>query len=52
MAGVGTSKLELGAVHGVFCHLHHYPNKARLKVLDYRVGERAPDEEVKRLFGL
>lgn len=46
------SKMELDDVFGVLIHLHYYPNKTRRKILDYRAGQSAPDEEVKKIFKL
>ncbi len=44
------SKMELDDIFGVLVHLHYYPNKTRRKIMDYRSGQLAPDEEIKSIF--
>ncbi len=51
-AGFLISKMELDDIFGVLIHLHYYPNKTRRKIMDYRSGQMAPDEELKKLFKL
>lgn len=49
-AGFVISKMELDDIFGVLIHLHYYPNKTRRKIMDYRSGQLAPDEEIKKIF--
>jgi ribosomal protein S18 acetylase RimI-like enzyme len=49
-AGFLISKMELDDVFGVLIHLHYYPNKKRRKIMDYRSGQLAPDDEIKEIF--
>lgn len=51
-AGFLISKFEIDDSHGVLVHLHYYTNTMRRKVMDYRSGLSAPDDDVKRLFKL
>ncbi|MGJ8606196.1 MAG: GNAT family N-acetyltransferase [Marivita sp.] len=51
-AGFVISKFEIDDSHGVLVHLHYYTNKTRRKVMDYRTGSSAPDDDLKRLFKL
>tara|TARA_Y100000768_G_scaffold388916_1_gene388649 strand:+ start:295 stop:837 length:543 start_codon:yes stop_codon:yes gene_type:complete len=49
-AGFVISKMEMDDIFGVLIHLHFYPNKTRRKIMDYRSGQKAPDDELKKLF--
>ena len=49
-AGFVISKMEMDDIFGVLIHLHYYSNKTRRKIMDYRSGQKAPDDELKKLF--
>ncbi|GAB5446138.1 GNAT family N-acetyltransferase [Gymnodinialimonas sp.] len=49
-AGFVISKFEIDDTHGVLVHLHYYTNELRRKAVDYRSGQTALDDELKRLF--
>ena len=49
-AGFIISKMEISDTFGCLVHLHYYTNKTRRKIMDYRSGEVAPDNELKKLF--
>ena len=49
-AGFIISKMEISDTFGCLVHLHYYTNKTRRKIMDYRSGEMAPDDELKKLF--
>lgn len=49
-AGFIIAKMELDDQHGTLIHLHYYPNPTRRKVMDYRCGQQAPNEEIEELF--
>lgn len=51
-AGFTISKMEIDDVFGVLIHLHYYYNETRRKMMDYRCGQTAPDEDIKKLLGL
>jgi ribosomal protein S18 acetylase RimI-like enzyme len=46
------SKMEISDTFGCLVHLHYYTNKTRRKIMDYRCGEKAPDDELKKLFNM
>lgn len=47
-AGFVISSIEVSDIFGVLVHLSYYPNKLRRKILDYRVGQLKPDNEIKK----
>ena len=49
-AGFIISKIEMDDIFGVLIHRHFYPNKTRRKIMDYRSGQKAPDDELKKIF--
>lgn len=49
-AGFRISNMELCDMFGVLVHLKYYTNPLRRKILDYRAGQLAPDEELQKLF--
>lgn len=49
-AGFLISKMEISDSFGVLIHLHYYTNATRKKIMDYRSGQIAPDEELKKIF--
>ncbi len=51
-AGFVISKMEMDDRFGVLIHLHYYTSAIRRKIMDYRSGLLAPDEEIKRIFKL
>ena len=51
-AGFIISKMEISDTFGCLVHLHYYTNKTRRKIMDYRSGEMAPDDELKKLFNI
>ena len=51
-AGFIISKMEISDTFGCLIHLHYYTNKTKRKIMDYRCGQVAPDEELKKLFDM
>ncbi|EQC50193.1 acetyltransferase, GNAT family [Bacteriovorax sp. BSW11_IV] len=49
-AGFTISKMELDDIFGVLIHLIYYTNQTRRKIIDYRSGQLAPDDEVKKIL--
>lgn len=49
-AGFVISNLEMDDVFGVLVHLKYFTNETRRKIMDYRSGQLAPDQELKKLF--
>jgi ribosomal protein S18 acetylase RimI-like enzyme len=49
-AGFIIQKMELDDRFGVLIHLSYFTNKTRRKIMDYRSGQLAPDEEIKKFF--
>ncbi len=49
-AGVVISGFEVDDRFGTLAQLSYFFNPLRRKVLDVRVGQRAPDEEIKKLL--
>ena len=49
-AGFIISNLEIDDVFGVMVTLKYYTNEKRRKIMDYRAGQLAPDQELKSLF--
>lgn len=49
-AGFIISSMELSDIFGVLVHLKYFTNKTRRKLMDYRAGQIAPDEELESLF--
>lgn len=49
-AGFIISKMEIEDKFGVVIHLHYYFNQLRRKIMDYRVGQIKPDDEIKSIF--
>jgi len=49
-SGFIISKMELSDTFGCLIHLHYYTNKTRRKLMDYRCGELAPDDELKKIM--
>lgn len=47
-AGFVITTMEMTDVFGALIHLVFFPNKLRNKILDYRVGQIKPDDEIKR----
>ena len=47
-AGFVMTAMEVNDLFGTLVHLTYYPNPLRKKVLDYRVGQVQPDDEIKR----
>jgi len=46
------SKLELSDTFGTIIHLQYFTNPLRRKVMDYRSGQRIPDQEMKTVMKL
>lgn len=46
--GFMITSLEITDTFGVLVHLTYFPKELRKKILDYRVGEIKPDEEIKK----
>lgn len=44
------SKMEIDDIFGVLIHLHFYVNPTRRKMMDYRSGQKKPDQEIKMLL--
>lgn len=51
-AGFIISSLEMDDVFGVLVHLKYYTNETRRKIMDYRAGQKKPDDQLKKLFKL
>lgn len=51
-AGFVINTLQVTDSHGVMVHLVYFPNKLRNKMLDYRVGQTKPDDEIKIRLGI
>lgn len=51
-AGFVITAMEISDSHGALVHLAYFPNSLRKKVLDYRVGQIKPDEEIKLHLGI
>jgi len=51
-AGFVISTMEIDDRHGVLVHLRRYANTDRHRIMDYRSGQRGPDERIRNLFGL
>lgn len=51
-AGFVITGMEASDMFGMLVHLTYFPHPARRKVLDYRVGLRRPDDEVRQHLGL
>lgn len=51
-AGFIISSLELDDSFGTLVHLRYYFNETRRKIMDYRSGQRKPDEELKKIFNM
>jgi GNAT superfamily N-acetyltransferase len=50
--GFVISKMELDDVFGVLVHLHFYANETRRLIMDYRSGQKKPNEKIKALFNI
>jgi ribosomal protein S18 acetylase RimI-like enzyme len=51
-AGFLITTIEMTDLFGALIHLAYFPNQLRKKMLDYRVGQIKPDEEIKKHLGL
>lgn len=51
-AGFVITTMEITDLFGALVHLAYFPNSLRRKVLDYRVGQIKPDEEIKSHLGI
>lgn len=50
--GFVISKMEIDDVFGVLVHLHFYVNETRRLIMDYRSGQKKPNDQIKGLFKL
>ena len=50
--GFVISKMEMDDRYGTMIHLHYYFNSTRYKIIDFRSGERKPNQEIKDLFNI
>jgi hypothetical protein len=44
--------MEVSDMFGTLIHLHYFPKELRRKMMDYRVGQIKPDEEIKKSLGI
>lgn len=51
-AGFKITTLEVSDLFGVCVHLNYYLNPLRTKILDYRVGQIKPDDEIRKNLGI
>jgi hypothetical protein len=51
-AGFVISGFEVSDIFGILIHLTYYFNEIRRKVIDFRVGQLVPDEQIRQLLGL
>ncbi len=49
-AGFVITNLEISDIFGVMIHLTYFPHPIRRKVMDFRVGQIKPDDELKSAF--
>jgi hypothetical protein len=48
--GFVISKMEIDDVFGVLVHLHFHVNETRRLIMDYRSGQKKPNDQIKGLF--
>lgn len=51
-SGFVISALEVSDLFGTLVHLYYFPKALRRKMMDYRVGQIKPDEEIKKSLGI
>ena len=51
-AGFVITSMQMSDLFGALIHLAFFPHQLRKKILDYRVGQIKPDEEIKQHLGL
>ncbi len=44
--------MEVNDIFGTLIHLHYFPSSIRRKMMDYRVGQIKPDDEIKKYIGI
>lgn len=50
-AGFVINAIEVTDIFGTLIHLHYFPKEVRKKMMDYRVGQIKPDDEIKKYLG-
>jgi hypothetical protein len=50
--GFTITAMEVTDIFGTLVHLHYFPKEIRRKVMDYRVGQIKPDDEIKKSLGI